>query len=215
MNQTKPSASLPKRLKPLLVIFLFSFFHSATFSQPLNMDTSVHPTELKLIKFSPKGQPKGKGWLNITNVKQINDTAYYFCKGLSIYSPTAVIVASKDKTIPVQASLHKWNWKEMSRKGSTGAKGTWMEKFKTENDFGLMVVAPQKPVEYTITVWVGEEADVEMPSDFKSPDDKETPGTPSNKTGQSFFKKNILYIIIGVLVIAVAFLLYNRKKGKA
>jgi hypothetical protein len=202
---------------PLLIIISFLLSVTTT-AQPLTMDTAVHPTELKLIKFSPKNQPKGKGWINITTVKQVNDTAYYFCKGLSIYSPAAVIVAAKDKSIPVQASLHKWNWKETSRKGGTNANGTWMEKFKTENDFGLMIVASQKPVEYVITVWVGDEADVEVPSDFKSADNKETTpiSTPAEKMGSSGFKKNIPYIIIiGVLAVVVALLLYNRKKRKA
>lgn len=98
-------------------LFLFFYFSGFTLNaQPLNMDTAVKPTELKLYKFNPKDQPKGKGWLNITNVKQVKDTAYYFCKGLSIYSPSAVIVASKDKSIPLQASLHKWNWKETSKR---------------------------------------------------------------------------------------------------
>jgi hypothetical protein len=202
--------------KLIFILLLPVYFLTANVNaQPLTMDTAVHPTELKLIKFSPKNQPKGKGWINITTVKQVNDTAYYFCKGLSIYSPAAVIVAAKDKSIPVQASLHKWNWKETSRKGGTNANGTWMEKFKTENDFGLMVVASQRPTEYTITVWVGDEADVEVPSDFKSSDDKEISSPSANKVGQSFFKKNILYIIIGVLAVAVAILLYNRKKRKA
>ncbi|MGB3007187.1 MAG: hypothetical protein WBC06_11800 [Chitinophagaceae bacterium] len=194
-------------------LFLFFYFSGFTLNaQPLNMDTAVKPTELKLYKFNPKDQPKGKGWLNITNVKQVKDTAYYFCKGLSIYSPAAVIVASKDKSIPLQASLHKWNWKETSKKGSTGTNGTWMEKFKTENDFGLMVVAPLRPAEYVITVWVGAEADVELPADFKAydADSQETADNKSNK--ESFFKKYLLYIIIGILGLAVLFLIIKRKK---
>lgn len=214
INQRRVSGVIQK---VLLLCFFIIFSNIIVLGQPLNMDTSVHPTELKLIKFSPKGQPKGKGWLNVTNVKQQKDTAYYFCKGLSIYSPAAVIVAVKDKSISVKASLHKWNWKETSRTGSTGDKGTWMEKFKTENDFGLMVVAPQRPAEYIITVWVGEEADMELPSDFKAYNDNEIAGTlPQNqgekKSGQTFLKKNLLYLIIGILVVAVAFLLYKRKK---
>ena len=106
-----------KRIGFLLVIVLF-ILSASLVAQPLTMDTAVQPVELKLVKFSPKGEPKGKGWINISKVKQVKDTAYYFCKGLSIYSPAVVIVAAHNSAEILQASHHKWNWKEYSRKGS-------------------------------------------------------------------------------------------------
>lgn len=176
------------------------------FAQPLNMDTAVHPLELKLFKYDPKGQPNGKGLLNITKVAQVKDTAYYFCKGLSIYSPAIVQVAAKDKTSPLQVSLHKWNWKTASRQGTTDGKGLWAEKFKTENDFGIMVVARNKPAVYNLYVWVGEDVKLPVPSDFKTPD-------PSDKgKGGSFLKKNMLYIIIGLLAAALIVVLIKKRK---
>ena len=204
----------------LLILICICCLSIKLVAQPLNMDTAVHPTELKLIKFSPKGEPKGKGWISISKVRQMKDTAYYFCKGLSIYSPAAVIVMAQNKENPVLVSLHKWNWKEHSRKGSTNDKGAWVEKFKTENDFGIMVVAGKKPAEYHLTIWVGEEADMELPTDFKAfdgsePDSKVDSNSTKGGADQSFLKKNLLYIIIGVLAAAVAILMFKRKKNQA
>jgi hypothetical protein len=193
----------------LCLVFFVGFLSEKAFLQPLNMDTSVHPTELKLFKYEPKGQPNGKGMLNITKVVQIKDTAYYFCKGISIYSPAIVQVTVKDKTAPVQVSLHKWNWKEKSREGVTDAKGIWAEKFKTENDFGIKVVAPAKPAAYILYVWVGDEVKVSVPSDFTSPEKVKEQKTATSK---SFLKKNALYIIIGVLLIVVIALFIKRRK---
>ena len=179
---------------------------SGLMAQPLNLDTAVNPVELKLIKFNPKGQPLGKGSINITKVTQVRDTSYFFCKGLSIYSPASVVVASSDKSIPLEVSLHKWNWKETSRSGRTDEKGVWSEKFRTENDFGIKVVAPQRPAAYTLTVWVGEETDPEIPAEFKDMEADASSG------GGSFLKKYGLYLLIGILGLAVIVLLVKRKK---
>lgn len=194
-----------KHIQPLLLA-LFILASACLNAQPLNLDTAVKPVELKLIKFNPKGQPRGKGLINITKVTQVRDTSYYFCKGLSIYSPASVVVASADKAIPLEVSLHKWNWKETSRSGQTNEKGVWAEKFRTENDFGIRVVAPQRPAAYTLTVWVGDEADPEIPSEFKDMDAEAGSG------GGSFIKKYGLYLLIGILGLAVIVLLVKRKK---
>jgi LPXTG cell wall anchor motif len=57
---------------------------------------------------------------------------------------------------------------------------------------------------------------VELPSDFKTDDNSidENKSGGDKKSGESFFKKNMLYIIIAILAIAITFLLYNRKKRK-
>lgn len=185
-------------------------------AQPLNMDTAVHPTELKLYKYEPNGQLSGKGFLNITKVAQVKDTAYYFCKGVSIYSPVIISVSAKDKTQPIGVSLHKWNWKEKSREGVTDAKGIWSEKFKTENDFGIKVVAGKKPAIYNIYVWVGEEVKVAVPSDFTTLDaiDKkdEKTGEGNSAAKDKSSPNYLLYIIIATLAIAVLVLLIKKRK---
>jgi hypothetical protein len=181
---------------------------NAVFSQPFNLKKEIKPTELKLINFNPKDVKK-KGRINVTKVGQVKDTAYYFVKKVSIYSPILVSVGAADPTKPVLVSLHKWNWKTPSRPAKqTNEKGYWEEKFSTEEDFGIMVVAPQKPTAYNIYVWVGDEVKVNVKAPFK-------PYTPS-AGGGLFSMKNIL-IGIGVLLLLVVgwFIIKKKKKMKS
>lgn len=137
------------------------------FAQPFNLNKKIKPVELNLINFNPKDVKK-KGKINLTQVVQVKDTAYYFVKKLSIYSPIVVSVGAADPSNPVQVSLHKWNWKNASRPAKqTNEKGYWEEKFSTESDFGIMVVSPQKPVSYNIYVWVGDEVKIDIATPFK------------------------------------------------
>lgn len=216
MSQLKLIGVKNNSLKSALFLCLCSMLSYALIAQPLNMDTSVHPAELKLFKYEPKGQPAGKGMLNITKVAQVSDTAYYFCKGISIYSPVIVMVSAKDKTQPLSVSLHKWNWKEKSRSGATDAKGVWSEKFKTENDFGIMVVASKKPAIYNMYVWAGDEVKVEVPSDFTSigeANKKDENAGGDKKTAKASTSANyLLYIIIAALAITVAVLVIKKRK---
>ncbi|MBK8608375.1 MAG: hypothetical protein IPN82_16845 [Chitinophagaceae bacterium] len=133
----------------LLLLLAISLLCNTAFAQPFNLKKEIKPTELSLIKFTPKDVKK-KGRINITKVVQVKDTAYYFVKKLSIYSPIVVSVGVQDPANPVQVSLHKWNWKEVSRPGKpTNEKGYWEETFSTEGDFGIMVVAPQNHLRIT------------------------------------------------------------------
>jgi hypothetical protein len=180
------------------------------FAQPFTLDPAIKPIELKLHKFNPAKEPKAKGKLNVTDVNQVKDTMYFFAKGVSIYSPIYVGVSALDETSPVEVSLHKMNWKEAERTGSTNEKGQWKEQFKTENDFGIRVIANKKPATYSLIVWTGDEPKMELPAVFKKKGDKsgdvKVAGASSN-----FFKENLLYIIIGVLAVAIIFLLIKRK----
>jgi hypothetical protein len=58
------------------------------------------------------------------------------------------------------------NWQNTSRSCITNDWGQWSEKFKTENDFGNMVVPSSKPAKYSLLVWVGDEPKMEIPSVF-------------------------------------------------
>lgn len=75
-----------------------------------------------------------------------------------------------------------------------------------------MVIAKNKPASYSLVVWNGDEVNFEMPSVFNNGIDK----TDSvKKGGDGFLKKNLMYIIIGLLVIVVGFLVYKLKNKKA
>jgi hypothetical protein len=189
-------------IKQLLILLLALVINTGLSAQPFNLKKEIKPTELKLINFNPKDAKK-KGRINLTQVVQVKDTAYYFVKKLSIYSPIVVSVAAADPANPVEVSLHKWNWKTESRPGkSTNDKGYWEEKFSTESDFGIMVVAPQKPVSYNIYVWVGDEVKIDMATPFK----------PYTGSSSNLLSKKNIFMAIGLLLAMVAAWFFIKRK---
>lgn len=201
-------------MKKTILLLVFAFLVALAYGQPFNLDTAINPVELKLLPFNPKDKAREleKGKMNITRVTQVKDTLYYFVQGASIYSPVYVGVTSLDPANKIDVRLHKMNWKNASRSGSTDEKGQWSEKFKTENDFGIMVIPQNKPAKYTLLVWVGDEAKIELPPVI---DENKGEGGTSGKSGGGMSQSTILYIIIAVLVVIVAFLFLKRKNTKS
>ena len=196
------------------LLLLMLIISASVIAQPFNLDTSINPVEIKLRPFKPthKDSALMKGKMNILRVTQVKDTLYYFVQGASIYSPVYVGVTSLDPANKIKVQLHKMNWQNASRSGTTNDKGQWSEKFKTENDFGIMVVPGSKPAKYSILVWVGDEPKMELPSVFSgdAPDEKK-----DEKGGKGDSGNTLLYIIIGVLAVAVGFLFFKMKNKKA
>ena len=192
----------------VLPLVLTCIVHSLA-AQPFNLDENVKPVELNLYPFNPPDQPKAKGRLNVTQITQVKDTLYFFAKGMDIYSPAYIGITCKDKNSPLDVRLCKGNWHQFSREGTTGNGGHYELSFKTEQDFGIMVIAHNKPAEYSLMVWSGDEAKIEIPTVFSN--DK---STAAGGGGGGFFKKNMLYIIIGLLVVVVGFLFIKLKNRK-
>ncbi len=189
-----------------LLFFVISFFVTTkTIAQPFTLD-SINVTELNLFDYKP-ANVKVNGKLNVTTVTQVKDTMYFFVKGISAYSPTYVSVTANDKTKPIDVRLHKWNWHDVLRSGTTDANGHWEDKFRTETDFGIMIICKDKPAEYVITVWSGEEAKPDLPTPFS----KENVGA-GGSTVTDFLKKNWMYILIGLLILIIGILFLKRKK---
>lgn len=195
-------------------LLLFLFIAASVTAQPFNLDTSINPVEIKLRPFKPthKDSALQKGRMNIIRVTQVKDTLYYFVQGASIYSPVYVGVTSLDPANKIKVQLHKMNWQNANRSGTTDDKGQWSEKFKTENDFGIMVIPGSKPAKYSILVWVGDEPKMELPTVF-SGDAKEEKA--ADKGGKGGSGNTLLYVIIGVLAVAVGFLFFKMKNKKA
>lgn len=192
----------------MLLLALSCIVHSLA-AQPFNLDENVKPVELNLYPFNPPAQPKAKGRLNVTNVTQVKDTLYFFAKGMDIYSPAYIGITCKDKANPLDIRLCKGNWHQFSREGSTADSGHYQFTFKTEQDFGLMVIAHNKPADYSIVLWSGDEAKFELPTVFSN-DKAATAGAG----GPGFFKKYGLYFIIGLLVVVIGLLFFKLKNRK-
>lgn len=177
-------------------------------AQPFNLDERIVPAELQFEDFKKEGEDKANGRISINKLVQENDTSYYFIKGLNMYSPTYFSLNSADAGVDITVNLCKENWHEVRHTGEVKGKSIWKTNFKTEGDFGIMVVAKKKPASYVLLVWTGNEMKVDMPSVFKNGTD----GTGSNNSS-GWFKKNMTVIIVAVVaLLIIAFLLIKLKK---
>jgi hypothetical protein len=182
-----------------------------SFAQPFSLDERIQPTELNLVDYK-KDDTLRRGRINITEVTQNKDTSYYFIKGTSMFSPVYFGLTTKAEAGNIKINLCKDNWHQVNQNGETGEKGHWQANFKTEGDFGIMVIADKIPADYTMITWVGNEAkDVGITDPFKDPGSK----AASAKKGSNFFKDNLLYIIIGLLVVVIGVLFFKMKKKRS
>ncbi|HEV7780178.1 MAG TPA: LPXTG cell wall anchor domain-containing protein [Chitinophagaceae bacterium] len=180
-------------------------------AQPFNLEESIQPVELNFTEYKKEGAEKPKGRISINTLIQEKDTMYYFIKGLNMYAPTYFSLNSKEADADIKILLCKENWHTAHRTGEVKGKSLWKADFKTEGDFGIMVVANKKPTKYALLVWTGEEMKVDMPSVFKGADDIKT-GPAGGKAGKS----NTLLIVAGIVLLGViGFLVYKLKQKKA
>jgi hypothetical protein len=114
-----------------------------------------------------------------------------------MYSPTYFSINSKNPSTDIKVNLCKENWHNVHHSGEVKGKGLWKNQFKTEGDFGIMVVAKKLPAKYVLLVWTGDEMKIEMPSVFKS-------GSGSSIKGASWIRDNMVMVVIaGVLVLSL------------
>lgn len=190
-------------------LFVFSLLSvEIVKAQPFTLD-NITPTELLLVDYK-KEDTLRRGLINVTAVTQVKDTAWYFVKGLSMFSPVYFGLTAPEGNGNIRVQLCKDNWKTANRSGETGEKRHYQEQFKTEGDFGIMVIAEQKPASYTMITWTGKEAkEVGIDSPFKEGGDKEV-----KKGGGNFLKQYYLFILIGLLVAIIGYLVIKMKKSK-
>jgi hypothetical protein len=200
---------MKKQIRIMTAGCLFFGFIYSTHAQPFTLDDRIQPTELVLVDYK-KADTLRRGKINITEVTQNKDTSYYFVKGLSMFSPVYFGITTKDEGSNIKVNLCKDNWKTINRNGETGSKKHWDAQFKTEGDFGIQVIAENKPAHYALLVWAGNEAkDVGITSPFK---EGATPVNPGKTKDGNFLKDNFMYIIIGLLVVIIGLLVLKLKR---
>jgi hypothetical protein len=194
---------MKKASRVLITIFTFLLMQLISKAQPFNLNDRIKPVELEFRRFNPKDSIK-QGKISIASVQQTEDTMYFFAKGISIYSAVYVSVTGNNSCPDLKISLHTDNWHKADQSGTTNEKKHWETKFKTEGDFGIMVVGPPQISKYAIIVWNGKDVRPDMPSPFK------TKGKSSGGGG-IFSGKNLLIGGIVLLLIIIGFLLYKLK----
>lgn len=202
-------------MKQFLFTSLFILiFNGFAWAQPFNMNPDIEPYEIKLKPYNPtSGQPElAKGMMGYLDIKQDQDTAYFFVRGISIFSPVFVNVSSSDPAEKVRVQLHKINWEHALKSGTTDDKGSWNDSFKTEGDFGIMVIPQSLPTNYTLLVWAGDEVKSELPTVFKKRGD--AVGDSSENSKAKSEGSPWLYLIIGFLLAVVGLLAFKVLKKK-
>ena len=199
------------KIKTHLLLFftLLLIVKQKASAQPFNLDDKISPVELNFEEYKKEGADKPKGRISMNILTQENDTSYYFIKGLSMYSPTYFSLNSTDPAVDIKINLCKENWNTFHHQGEVKGKGIYKNNFKTEGDFGIMVIANKKPAKYVLLVWTGDEMKIEMPSVFKS-------GDSTASSGGGWFKKNMTIVILAaVALLIISFLLFKLKKKKS
>jgi hypothetical protein len=191
-----------------LLLLIVLLMNGPLIAQPFNLTESVQPVELNFTEFKKEGDDKAKGRISINTFSQDKDTAYYFIKGLSMYAPTYFCLNSADPTADIKVNLCKENWHTAHQTGTVNGKALWKSQFKTEGDFGIMVIANKKPTRYVLLIWTGKEMNITMPAVFKT-------ATAADLQTGGWFKNNMLTILLGTAaVLVILFLLFKLKKKK-
>ncbi|RYY58022.1 MAG: hypothetical protein EOO09_00175 [Chitinophagaceae bacterium] len=199
-------------MKPvkLLLLSLLLLTVVVTGAQPFSLDERVVPVELKMEEYTVPGKDKPDGRLAKFVTTQETDTAYYYVKGLSMYSPTYFSINGIDDDVSLHVNLCQENWRQSLRSGDVSGTKIWNSKFKTEDGFGIMVVAKNKPARYVLLTWTGKELDVPMPSVFRQA------GESGSADGLAAWSKANL-LTVGIIVLALAVIIFlvirlNKKK---
>jgi hypothetical protein len=196
------------RLLSLSAFFLF-YPGGRGMAQPFNLDENIQPVELVFTAHTKEGEEKARGRISINDLTQDKDTMYYFIKNLNMYAATYFSLNSMEPDADIRIHLCKENWKTAHRSGEVKGKALWKSDFKTEGDFGIMVVTNKKPTRYALLVWTGEEMKIEMPSVFKDGD-----GNVKSARSGGGGNKNILFIAIGAVLLAVIGFLVLKLRNK-
>lgn len=123
-----------------------------------------------------------------------------------MYSPTYFSLNSSDPASDIKVNLCKENWHSFHQSGEAKGTAIWSSNFKTEGDFGIMVIARKKPARYVLLVWSGNEMKIEMPSVFKG-------GAGAASQGGGWLGDNLkMIIVIVVALIIILFLVFKLKK---
>jgi hypothetical protein len=154
--------------KIFVLCIIFCLLQVTLHAQPFSLNKNIVPKQLPLVEFKPKDNKKLEGKINFSNVQQTTDTAYFFVKGISIYSAVHFTFKSTDAADNTKVYLCKNNWNKPD-KTAVLKNGSWDVLFRTEGSFGIMVVQGKNRKPYFLNTWVSAETTSrDIPSPFKT-----------------------------------------------
>lgn len=188
-------------------LLLLTVLPGFSYSQPFNLDPAIEPGELKFTDHFKNGVDKPVGRISLNALTQMADTAYYYIGGMSMYAPTSVALRSENENNDIRIDLFKENWKDVLRTGEVKSASSWESTFRTEGDMGIRVITNQKPADYSLLIYTGNDIDFTVPTAFRKKD------TGSGTTTSGWLKKNTALVVAGIIICILLILLF-RKMGK-
>ena len=210
-----------KQLHAFWIIGILLLGISSGFAQPFTLDEEVKPIELKLSDDTRSGHEGEKGIVFFNRVT--DSTTYHYVTGHTMFQMVDVLVTSIDGS-PLRVSLNQDIWNDDENEKSTSSSSDDMVNFKlrAQGSFGIKVEtnSPANSL-YSIAVIASPERKGYLGSAFRKikASEMETGGGASGEnSGDGGSSNTLLYILLGVAVLVIAFLagrLMGNKGKKA
>ena len=204
----------------IIAVVLFVLVGQFTNAQPYSLKEEIKPIKLELLKDTRKGH---EGEKSITFVGKVVDSAsYHYIKGYDMYQLVDIMVANydSDENLKVELMTNTWEKVADSKNTKSSPDGIVHFKLRDHGAIGIKISPPKSGAANYIIVAMA------------SPPKQDHLGTPFVSIEKNQMKANarkndaggaskggnntILYIIIGVALLIIAFLggkLLGKKKS--
>ena len=204
----------------IIAVVLFVLVGQFTNAQPYSLKEEIKPIKLELLKDTRKGH---EGEKSITFVGKVVDSAsYHYIKGYDMYQLVDIMVANYDSDENLRVELMTNTWEKVADSKNTKSSPDGIVHFKLRDHgaIGIKISPPKSGAANYIIVAMA------------SPPKQDHLGTPFVSIEKNQMKANarkndaggaskggnntILYIIIGVALLIIAFLggkLLGKKKS--
>jgi hypothetical protein len=189
--------------------------------QELDKATNVH-----ILKFSPDKKEKTV-FSSYMEGETENEAIRFLANGTDLIQKVMVTIYSPDKNSGIKVSIVKDDWEDSKIGGST-ENGFFQEGFNTAGKFGIVVTSDIPNINFRLAVWTSGEIKPFMGNLFvpvaqnttSSGSSKSNTNSANSNEAESNSSKdtnNLMFVLIGVLVIIALFLgvlVFKRKSGK-
>ncbi|PKA82823.1 hypothetical protein ATE92_0962 [Ulvibacter sp. MAR_2010_11] len=186
-------------------------------AQPYSLKKDFKPVKLELLKDTRKGH---EGEKSITYVGKVADSAsFHYIKGYDMYQKVDILVANYESDESLTVSLITDTWDEVVATQNTGSSKDGIVNFKLQDHgaIGIKIDPPSSgAAKYVIVVLASPPKQEHLGSPFV-PIEKSQMKVSGSESGDDGGGSNlILYLIIGIALLVIAFLggkLLGKKKA--
>lgn len=192
---------------------IFLVICAKSYSQPFTLDKDFNATLLELKEF-------GDGKMVMVNFNLENKEEFFHVKGHSMFEMLDVWIFSNVGNPDFKADLVHHNWKDVAFSGTSSTSEDGIIKFQLRayDVFGLRVYPAGEKANITIAVHASEPVKNYLESPFRKATDSELgiegsrPKTVASNTQESnFLNGGFLYLLLGIAIAVIAFLIFKIK----